>query len=302
MCGIVGMINKGITGLFSSDVAMFNQFLYIDALRGEDSTGAIGYMNNGEVFVIKDAIDANTMLNTTEYSKFADKVSKTGKALIGHNRKKTVGKIDPTTAHPFVIDDRFAFVHNGTLYSHKHLADTEVDSEALGMVLARCEGDKAKLEATLEKVYGAYACAWVDQKQDKLYLLRNDDRPLYLAEAQGVYYFASENTAIAHILIRNGVKLDKIEKVKENTLYVFDLSNKEMMSGWQEVPLSVKKPTAPTRGTEYGADGTETFKGSFQESTSKAAYKKFRREFVGSILSFHCMDYYPISADAENNQ
>lgn len=303
MCGIVGMVNKGVGGLFSSDVGLFNQLLYIDALRGEDSTGAVGYMNSGEMFVIKDAVDANTFLNTEQYQKFAAKVSKTGKALIGHNRKKTVGKIDPTTAHPFVIDDRFAFVHNGTLYSHKHLADTEVDSEALGIVLSRCEGDKHKIEQVLEKVYGAYACAWVDQKEEKLYLLRNEERPLYIAEAGGVYFFASENTAIAHILLRNNMKVDKIDKVKENTLYVFDISNKEAITGYQEVALSVKKYSGgAATGHAAGSSGTNDYKGCFQESTSKAAYKRFRREYIGAIISFHCMDYYPLTADANNQQ
>lgn len=303
MCGIVGMVNKGVNGFFSADVSMFNQFLYIDALRGEDSTGAIGYMNNGEMFVIKDALAANDFLNTAQYSKFADKLAKTGKALIGHNRKKTVGKIDPTTAHPFVIDNKYAFVHNGTLYSHKHLADTEVDSEALGMVLSRCNGDKAKIEEVLEKVYGAYACAWVDQENDKLYLLRNDERPLYLAESNGVYFFASENTAIAHILLRNNQKVDKIEKVKEHTLYIFDLSNQSYLTGYEEVALNVKKYTAPAATTTAsGAGGSDYFKGAFQESTSKAAFKRFKREYVGTIISFHCLDYYPLTADDLNDQ
>lgn len=305
MCGIVGLVNKGIGGLFSSDVGLFNQLLYIDALRGEDSTGAIGYMNNGDMLVIKDAVDANTFLNTEEYNKFASKVSKTGKALIGHNRKKTVGKIDPTTAHPFIVDDRFAFVHNGTLYSHKHLADTEVDSEALGIVLSKCEGNKEKLEATLEKVHGAYACAWIDQKEEKLYLLRNEERPLYIAESAGVYFFASEQSAIAHILIRNSMKVDKIDKVKENTLYIFDISNKAAITGYQEVALSVKKYPAPYTSTPSGgtgSGGTTEYKGCFQEVTNHKNYKKFRKEFLGTILSFHCMDYYPLSADADNDK
>ncbi len=303
MCGIVGMVNKGISGFFGSDVSMFNQLLYIDALRGEDSTGTISYMNNGEMFVLKDALDANDFMKTDKYYKFAEKASKTGKALIGHNRKKTVGKISAATAHPFVIDERFAFVHNGTLYSHKHLADTEVDSEALGMVLARCEGDKEKMEKVLEQVYGAYACAWIDQEQEKLFLLRNDDRPLYLTEAAGVYFFASEGTALAHILLRNSQTVQKIDKVKEHTLYIFDLSNQSQLTGYQEVALSVKKYKAPTT-TEVGgtgATGTE-FKGAFQDSTSKAAFRKFKREYIGATISFHCYDYYPLTADPLNNE
>ena len=146
MCGLVGMIVKNVNGAISADADVVEQLLYIDALRGEDSTGVCLFENDGDIRVIKEAQPADYFLRSKEWLSLRTAFVTRGKAILGHNRKATIGKTNDDNAHPFVIEDRYVFMHNGTLHSHKHLADVEIDSHALGIHLTKCEGDPKKIE------------------------------------------------------------------------------------------------------------------------------------------------------------
>ena len=207
MCGIVGMVVKPANGFVKQHEDCFYQMLYADALRGEDSTGVIGVENDTSFHIAKEATEAAWFNAQFQGGTLAKTMWATGKAFIGHNRKKTVGAIKDETAHPFVVDDVFAMVHNGTLFNHKDLADTEVDSEALAKVLATALGETdyiQALETILGKVSGAYATASYDQRTNKVHLLRNSQRPLAYVETSNAWYFASEAPMLFWILARNG--------------------------------------------------------------------------------------------------
>ena len=184
MCGIVGIIAKNSSGFFKKHQTIFEELLYVDNLRGEDSTGIIAALKDNTFYTLRDGLASYYTLQAWKDHQINKEVFSTGQALIGHNRKATVGKVSEHTAHPFVVKDEFAMVHNGTLLNHKKLADTEVDSEALAMHLhaALAEEDVSHLETALGEVTGAYAIAAYDQRSQKIHLLRNKERPLWLAE------------------------------------------------------------------------------------------------------------------------
>jgi predicted glutamine amidotransferase len=293
MCGLVGMVVGSQAGSNYKDMQAFEDLLYIDALRGEDSTGIGYYDADGGIRLLKKAVDAAEFLKTNQWSGVKMEMISKGKAIIGHNRKKTVGKIEDATAHPFLIDNRFLFMHNGTLSSHKHLADTEVDSEALGMVLTKCEGDKEKLEETLAKVYGAYACVWIDKVKEKLYMLRNRERPLVYGKIQGGWVFSSEmNFARLCFLRQGGVNNDvkEITELPVDTLVSFDLSiaHPEPVSE----ALTIKKYSGQyTTPTVLGSDSTGTT--TVIETVSKNQFKRLSKKMnIGDRLSFFMEDYH----------
>ena len=130
------MVLKHNTGLIKQTEDVFDQLLYANALRGEDSTGVIAVEKDSSFHIAKDASPSFWFGPAFKESDISKKMWNNAKAMIGHNRKKTIGKIEDATAHPFVVDDEFAMVHNGTLFGHAQLAKTEVDSEALAIVLA----------------------------------------------------------------------------------------------------------------------------------------------------------------------
>lgn len=287
MCGILGLIINAQNGGVWKDAEAFEQMLYIDALRGEDSTGIGMFTNEGGLRLTKGAMDANTFLKSTEWASVRSDWVSRGKAMIGHNRKKTIGQVKDETAHPFLIDNRYLFIHNGTLNGHKYLADTEVDSEALGIVLANCNGDKEKLEEVLGKVYGAYACAWIDKEKEMLYLLRNKDRPLFIAKYEAGWVFCSEPGFMQLAFMRQGFKLTDIAAVPEHTLVSFDLTKHTQEPVVEGLTPKKHMGTMSTTQTSSSSGARNTDSG-----VSKSAFKRFSKNGMqGRTIKFKIVDY-----------
>lgn len=297
MCGIVGVISKYSTGLLKQHEDCFDQLLYANALRGDDSTGIIGIEKDSSFHIAKEASEAAWFRASYSGSKAQKAMFSRGQALIGHNRKKTMGKVDDNNAHPFVINDEFAMVHNGTLYNHKALKDTEVDSEALSHVFCEAfetEDYKTAFAETLGKVHGAYAVAMYDQRHHMVRLFRNKERPLAYVSTDNGWYFASEAPMLFWILLRNGYdpKKFEIKVVPEHTLLSFDLNEKELV----EEKIEPKKFTPPTTTVGTGGKATTTkrlrnSKTKEEGGMSKNAYKRFRRRLLGTRLEWWVDDY-----------
>ncbi|MDE3022295.1 MAG: hypothetical protein KGI54_10580 [Pseudomonadota bacterium] len=290
MCGIVGIIPKFKGGLVKQQEDSFLQLLYVDALRGEDSTGVIGVENDSSFHIAKGAVEAARFLPQLDMSALSKRMWHSGKAYIGHNRKKTIGALSDENAHPFVVKGEFAMVHNGTLHSHKHLADTTVDSEALAIHLAKAFGKKDYTKAVgeaLKDVYGAYAIAAYDQRNHHVHLLRNKERPLALVETPNAWYFASEGAMLFWILMRNGYTaeaLQKIEQIPEHTLISFDLEKGTCVQEKLEVKkLMVTVVHTPTKVVTKTRTLTTTI--------SKNEYKRIRKQMMGTKIEFWAEDY-----------
>lgn len=286
MCGLVGLVTNHMYGGFSKETDIFAETLYYDAMRGMDSTGIAIMFADGGAQLLKEASVAWNFINTKVFDEAMKAFVKEGKAIIGHNRKKTVGEVKDDTAHPWLIDNRYLFIHNGTLHSHKHLADTEVDSEALGIVLTKCNGDLETLATTLQKVYGAYACAWIDRELKKLYLLRNNQRPLYLAKTESGWMFCSEPGFMKLATIRNGNKMETVESVPEDTLVTLDLSCNPVTMTQEKLPKKAMATqiTTPLVG-QKSHGGTDTL--------SKNEFKRMARQgvLIGRKIEFYAEDY-----------
>lgn len=297
MCGVVGVISKYTTGMLKQHEDSFSQLLYVNALRGDDSTGVIGVEKDGSFHIAKEACEAAWFQQAYRGTPMAKAMFSRGQAMIGHNRKKTMGKIEDKSAHPFVINDEFAMVHNGTLYNHRALKNTDVDSEALAHVFHEAfatDDYQEKFAETLGKVSGAYAVAMYDQRHEKVRLFRNKERPLAYVSTDNGWYFASEAPMLFWIMLRNGYDPQKfkIEVVPEFTLLSFDLVKKEMT----EEKIEPKKPSPPVTTGSTGGKATTTktirnTKTKNEGGMSKNAYKRFRRRLLGTRLEWWVDDY-----------
>jgi hypothetical protein len=295
MCGLVGMLLKGINGGLGADADIVEQLLYIDALRGEDSTGVCLFENDGDMRIIKEASTADYFLRSKEWASMRSAFVSRGKAMLGHNRKSTVGKTNDENAHPFIIDDRYVFMHNGTLTSHKHLADVEIDSHALGIHLTKCEGDPRKIEQALSNVYGAYACVWLDQKLEKIYMLKNKERPLYLAESLPGYIYGSEPMFIYAASLRNKTKIESCKEIENDTLYTFDVSKAGVPMTMETLTIKKSPPLASKSGGQGHKGGTTAANsmvyGKKGGELSKNEFKKFQKSAIGNKIWFWMDDY-----------
>ena len=136
--------------------------------------------------------------------------------LIGHNRAATKGNKVWKDTHPF-REGPITLVHNGTLSSHKDIADVDVDSHAICVGIA-----ERGYEETLKTIDGAFALVWYNSDEEKLYLVRNNLRPLFLVETQGYYILCSENALGVWIAERNNTKVLGVIEVEAGQLHVFD--------------------------------------------------------------------------------
>lgn len=215
MCGLVGIAGQ----LFSNEKKAFKDMLYMDMLRGEHSTGIATVNTAFDVKVVKKALPANEFLSLKQVD---NAIIDATRVLMGHNRFATQGKINNVNAHPFEFD-KVVGAHNGTLRRQHLLPDSklfDVDSENIYHSM-----DTQGVDATIPLIDGAYALVWWDKQNNTLNMIRNNERPLYLAftEDGKSLFWASEDWMIVVAAHRNHVKHSKIFSLPENELHTFAL-------------------------------------------------------------------------------
>lgn len=238
MCGIIAMISKTKYGFTAKDKEMFHQMLFANTLRGDDSTGIFGVTAKGNLDMIKSAKTAPEMQGTKRYADFLSDVVNKYRIVVGHNRASTRGATTDENAHPF-IEDNICLVHNGTLYSHKELADKEVDSHAICHSIAQIGYKK-----TIEKINGAFALVWYDAKEKKLHIGRNTQRPLWIIQTETADYVASEPGMLEWLYFRNFSKTEKAKYFNTELLYTYDVDT--LTEGYNNEPMPKKVQSVVT--------------------------------------------------------
>ncbi len=311
MCGIVGVISKGGYGFTMSEKKAFEELLFFDMLRGDDATGIAVISKEGDVKVAKTAMNAYTMSFCPEYQSLIQYAYTEGKVAIGHNRKRTIGENKDENAHPFVVNNEFVFVHNGTLYSHKQLADTTVDSEALAIHIHKAlgEGKEDALDAAMAKVFGAWACVFYDMRTSTLYLMRNKERPLWLCELKNNegYIFTSEYGIGVAAAARNGMPFERAFMLEPDHVYSFDLSQpnltyvgkphcRKLAEKHTFFPPASPPPAIPVSGKKCGG-GAVSKVYALGGELSKSQFKRLQKRYLGRLVQFIVEDYMERSVD-----
>lgn len=218
MCGIVGVAS--CKNLDSIDLKVFRQLLYIDTIRGVDSTGIAAINHEGSVKVVKRAIAGPDFLDMKQVDKAIDALG--NRAIIGHNRAATKGSINNRMAHPFQFGT-ITGVHNGTLWVHRGLGggnDFTSDSEAIMWALSR-----NSVEDVAKQMDGAFALVWHDSSDNSLNFLRNNDRPLSIGinKKAGCMAWASEQMMLTWIAGRNKLGLEVVQSLPVGMHWKFKL-------------------------------------------------------------------------------
>lgn len=221
MCGLVGLISKNTMGMNRDQQEVFASLLFVDLLRGADSTGAFVVDYNGNVVVAKDATHSVDFIRSKEYDLVNKRAFSNGMALIGHNRKATRGDIVDRNAHPFNVDNNIILVHNGTMTSdHKKHADVEVDSHAIAHLIH----EKKDVGKALSEFYGAYALIWYDVQAATINMIRNDQRPLWWMETPNAWIWASTPDMLEFVRHRHDLKpIVEPTELSDHVLQTFKL-------------------------------------------------------------------------------
>lgn len=230
MCGIVGIITAQINGFSNADMNILYHSMFLNQLRGSDSTGMFSVEKTGVVDVIKSLGHPGDLYNNKDWEKFKKRVFSHGKIVIGHGRSATRGEVVVENAHPLIAQkkdpkENIILVHNGTLGIYQTLPgfhEHDVDSGWLADCIAKY-GPKE----TLSKVRGAIACIWWDEAKELLYFYRNHERPLHIAiDKTGLVLISSESAPLAYLQEKYGLSYPEgILQFNPNMLCWISLKN-----------------------------------------------------------------------------
>ena len=138
----------------------------------------------------------------------------TGGTGIAHTRWATHGAPSVANAHPHVIHDRIAVVHNGIIENHEMLRSSlmaqgcqfasETDTEVVAhlITLAIEEGGYdllAAVQQVLPKLQGAYALAVIDRESPNQLVVARQGSPLVLGIGLGEYFAGSDTLALQSV-------------------------------------------------------------------------------------------------------
>lgn len=197
MCGIVGILGK--EAVATQVVEALRRLEY----RGYDSAG-VATLEGGKLTRRR----AEGKLKNLEVRLSNEPLE--GLIGIGHTRWATHGKPNETNAHPHATD-KLAVVHNGIIENFRELraelqADgyvfaTETDSEIVAHLVTR-EIDRGKtpvdaVAASLPRLHGAFALAFLFQGEEDLLIGARRGSPLAVGIGEGEMYLGSDALALA---------------------------------------------------------------------------------------------------------
>ncbi|MDA9443323.1 glucosamine--fructose-6-phosphate aminotransferase [Bradyrhizobium sp. CCBAU 51745] len=197
MCGIVGILGRGpVVGQL---VASLKRLEY----RGYDSAG----LATLEGLRIERRRAEGKLRNLEEQLLYCPPLGHTG---IGHTRWATHGKPTESNAHPHATEN-VAVVHNGIIENFRELraelerngaqfhseTDTEVVAHLVESYLKRGYSPQDAVKASLPRLRGAFALAFLFKAHDDLLIGARKGSPLAIGHGDGEVYLGSDAIALA---------------------------------------------------------------------------------------------------------
>ncbi len=196
MCGIVGILGRGPVA--EQLVDSLKRLEY----RGYDSAGVATLEG-----VLLDRRRAKGKLKNLEAVLKSSPLA--GHIGIGHTRWATHGKPTENNAHPHATDN-VAVVHNGIIENFRDLrtqleaqgatfsseTDTEVVAHLVNSYLAKGLSPADAVKATLPKLHGAFALAFIFKGEENLMIGARKGSPLAVGYGDGEMYLGSDAIAL----------------------------------------------------------------------------------------------------------
>ena len=233
MCGILGFTGYVSEGRWSQTHRFLESLFVASEARGIDATGFAAMTapykdrHSHGIVVKKAPVKASGFVGLPAWQSLRHRRCV---SLVGHVRAATHGNPRKNkNNHPFV-GQRFALTHNGVLKNHLDVADlfglslqSDCDSEVLLRLIESRPTVLDGLWACLGEVDGSMAVAVMDLADGSIWLMRNQNRPLWLAKLRGqrAWIYCSTDTIILKAIHDTGGDagqvLETLIPIAENT-------------------------------------------------------------------------------------
>ncbi len=204
MCGIVGMVGEREASPILLEGLKRLEY------RGYDSAGIASIDQDGNISCTK-------VKGKVEVLKDAIKDKRcSGRTGIAHTRWATHGKPSEINAHPHLISDSLAIVHNGIIENHSDLREnlraegylfaSQTDSEVIGCLIdSSLKSGKNLIDAVSEsvkKLEGAYAFCVLSPLLSGSLVVAKQGSPVVIGVGIGEHFVASDVFALLPVTQR----------------------------------------------------------------------------------------------------
>lgn len=311
MCGLVAIIDHSSQKFYQEDVETFWTMLLLNSLRGQHSTGVAGIRKDGRGEYIKVPGNPFNLDKWKDFDEWKKRMVSNYTAVLGHGRFATKGEISCKNAHPFKRGD-ITLIHNGTLTNFETLKSLykngdifEVDSDICCQLF-----NNYSVEEVIKKLYGAFAFIWHDQRDNKIRVIRNMDRPLWMFKRtdKDKYYLSSDRYLFDWIKAKYNMQ-GAVEEIQVDTLYTFDnVVNGQVSTEKVATNFSyVQNHYGGYSGGSWSGDGIEDFFGGRYQDRQRQKYKepvtlpksveKYQKGeidlVINQVIKFNPIDYKP---------
>lgn len=260
MCGLCGVLTSQMN---AEKEHIFKDLLAMSTVRGWQGAGvaAVPVKHKHQDNKIQLFYHEGTAAELAYRSEFTDWLQKKNSVcLMGHARFPTSGGLGLDDCHP-IHHFHIVGTHNGTLtkINGKKVGVQEHDSKLLFEQLNKSGPEIFK------NIEGAYSVVYLNKNTERLYFIRNKERPLYMAMVEGdpgTLFWASEAPMLRLAISRRCVSPVHVFQLKPGLLvgYRMYFGGGIDFEQVQVIPEKTSVPVVTQDLSDKGADQGRVYK------------------------------------------
>jgi glucosamine 6-phosphate synthetase-like amidotransferase/phosphosugar isomerase protein len=258
--------------------------LLASEMRGIDASG-IGYVYNNNVYAVKHELEGRLLLSSMDKT-LLDYVLRSN-AVVAHTRQGT-GGTGEKNAHPFVVNSRCLYVHNGILSNAvaKNSEGIVCDSYALKQTMDALHTNTDSYDSiskAVQRMSGTYAFSILTPQYTDIF--RGTNPIVYALCNGGIVYASTDDILTAGLasILSYGQELPTVHVLKAgNSLHINNYKGKVVKKEFPYVDIT-------TKYNSYTLKKSDNYTSLYSYN-----YDSYRDEFDTPTTNNRKPDYYDL--------